>query len=235
MLVSDFIGDIRTALRQHSDDSRFTDQYIYSLGTKYRAVLIERKLTKRQKIAPESFQATPCLELVWETVDDCPCITAKCKYLRSSQSLPEQIVGRNSLPLQVRDPMGNLIPSTTWGELTRSASRRVQNKRAYFIQDNRIIVTGGPGLKYIVARGLFRDPLAVEDLLDCNDTTGSSACYDPLAKDFRIDASLYPAAIDMTVKGMLSSFMVTEDLVNNAKDDTKGLPSSSQGHQKGSS
>ena len=91
MNVQDIIYAIREGLKEYTDDSRYTDDYIMYLVRIKRAALIRREYSNLQRTIDQETLQTICMTLEEVDDSDCPdCLidSTDCKIIRTVQKLP---------------------------------------------------------------------------------------------------------------------------------------------------
>lgn len=226
-LIGEYIGHVEAILSQgpKNDEYRFSDKHIYNILLYIRAVLIKNKANKMQTLNEFNYQTIPCMSLELANLNDCDCLPGVgCKYLRTSQPLPEILSNRNGLIIkQVTDMHGNIIPETTlqdnnYDKYSFTKKETVQ----YFIHNNYLFITNNKKLKRINITAIFYDPTAVNGLSSC-DTQADEDCFDPKTMAFPMEKDLTSALFKMTYEEILGvAYQVPQDVENDAKNTVQG-------------
>ena len=100
--IPEHIYKLRTFIKQHSDDSIYSDELLYSLLKDARCTLLERENKKFTKDS-EFHKQTICMPLIIDSYHDCECLPfeVKCKILKSKFALPKVLTGRNKELIRV--------------------------------------------------------------------------------------------------------------------------------------
>ncbi len=226
-LVGEYIGHIEAILSQgpKNDEYRFSDKHIYNILLYLRAVLIKNKANKMQVISEFNYQTVSCLSLELANLNDCDCLPeVGCKYLRTSQPLPEILTHRNGFMIkQVTDLHGNIIPETTLQDSAYDKySFTKKDTVQYFIHNNYLFITNNKRLKKINITAVFYDPTATNGLSSC-DTEADSDCFDPKTTPFPMEKDLTSALFKMAYEEILGiAYQVNQDPENDAKNTAQG-------------
>lgn len=214
--VQAHISTLRNRLKLHSDDSNFTDQYLYKLLVDARATLLRRRSDKRNAIAPYVWQ-TLCVPLSESTFHNCDCISIGCSVLKSTIKIPHVLMSRNNAQIRVTDLAGRSIPYTTEMDLQNNQYSKVKkDKTTWTIIGDYLYVFNDLNRAYVMVRGVFEDPAELATIATCG-SGNTSTCYDLLNEDFPLDGDLNNALYKLVSEDLGITFQVTPDDSNDAK------------------
>lgn len=205
-----------------SDDNRFSNRLIAHYLKNSRALLLKRKLDKMVTLSELSYQ-TLCVPLEATTYHDCSCIVDEfdCKVLKSTCTLPKDIVGRNKSSIVVRNVLGQKIDSTN---ISRNdlAAYSISNKATsvgWLIEDGKLVVLNTDlTLPHVLLTAVWEDPEKLDNYCGCSSDDELSPCYNSLDQEFPIDADLVMPMYELTLKFMQITQSYPEDNLNNAKN-----------------
>jgi hypothetical protein len=217
------IDDLREQLRQTSDDTIWSDKYLYKKLLDARVVLIKREIDKHRLVSEFNY-ITMCLSVEPGVPLDCGCKDLQCKVLVSTQELPKPLQGKYSLFLEVFDgsynqlPYGNSITSKYFKYYAT-----LQDKKSWAIINNKLVVYNADlRNKTFIVKIVPEDPVELATYSFTN-TCGcdvppveSTPCFDPATSEFPIDAWLNIPMYEM-VKEQLLGKLLKEDLSNDAQ------------------
>ena len=108
------VDKFREYLRQTSDDSVFTDEFLQSILIQCRAELIKQLIDGNKELSPWLYQRF-CIKLCPSTFIECNCapIDFGCTVWKSEQPIPEFIKGANNLILNISELYGDHINMVT--------------------------------------------------------------------------------------------------------------------------
>ena len=221
-LIGEFLGHLEAIMSQgpKSDEFRFSSKHLYNILIYIRAELIKNKANKLQALSEFNYQTIPCLSLELANLNDCDCLPGVgCKYLRTSQLLPEILSYRNGYLIKsVTDMVGNNIPETTL-EASKYDKYSFTKKETtqYFIHNNRLYLTTNQSLEKINLSAIFYDPTSINGMSSCA-STSELDCYDPLTQAFPMEKDLTSALFKMVYEEVVGiSMAIPQNPENNAK------------------
>ncbi|GIU70157.1 MAG: hypothetical protein KatS3mg002_1393 [Candidatus Woesearchaeota archaeon] len=210
------IADIRITVRQTSDDSNYSDEYIYKLISDARALLLHQEIYKHRKLSEWNFQ-TFCVKLEPATYHDCSCITdIGCKIMKSTIKIPKPLLSRFKNYFKVYNITQDFeIYKTTPMQLKRDKYSNTRNGiRGYDISNERLILFNSNGMNHVLIRGVFEDPVLVSMTSAC---PSADICTDILKVEFPIDVRFNSILKEMVVKQLIGSMQLPDDKTNNAE------------------
>lgn len=220
MKIGELISLVRTTIKQQSDDSKYTDLYIYGLIKSIRAFLIHRDINSNKNISIFNWQ-TICIKLEKTQFINCDCVPVGCEVLMSTVEIPSVITANKRDLLKVHTFNNIIIPYV-------GIDRQISNKYSdfmrlhpgYYIQDNKLIIWNDLNLRAIQVSGVFDDPAELSSYKICNqDGAEFDACsFDPNTQDFPLEERLIPALLDAVIQYLLGSIQVPDDKINNAQE-----------------
>lgn len=222
LTVGEYIGHLEAILSQgpKSDEFRFSSKHLYNILIYIRAELIKNKANKFQLLSEFNYQTVSCLSLELANLNDCDCLPGVgCKYLRTSQLLPEILSFKNGYLIKsVTDMMGNNIPETTLeASLYDKYSLTKKNVTQYFIHNNRLYLTNNQSLEKINISAIFYDPTSTNGLSSCA-TSVDTDCFDPKTQAFPMEKDLTSALFKMVYEEVVGiSMSIPPNPENNAK------------------
>jgi hypothetical protein len=226
--ISAHIDDIRMQIRQTSDDTIYSDKYLYKKILDARSVLVKRELDKHKLISDFNYN-TICLSVAPGVPIDCGCTDLQCKVLVSDQTLPKPLQNKYALFIKVYDGSYNELPK---GGMTTSKFfkyfKTLKNKNSWDIVNNKLVIYNADlRNKTFIVKILAEDPVELADYTYINscgcDDVGETpvTCFDPATSNFPIDSWLNVPMYEM-VKQQLFSNLTREDLTNNAESAISG-------------
>ncbi len=219
MKIGDIIGDVRTTIKAHSDDSNFSDEYLYNIIKSYRSLFLKRKYESRKSMSPLVWQ-TICLPLERTKYHDCSCIDVGCDILKGVRPVPSVIVGRNKPFIKVQTFDGVSLPYITPDRVkTNKYSNILVDATGYHFQNKKPIIWNNLDLKAILVSGVFEDPAVLAEYALCDsDGNQYGACsYDLLNDEFPIDEDLIPDIRLSVLKEIGVSLQIMEDTSNDSQ------------------
>ena len=217
--IPEHIYKLRTFIKQHSDDSIYSDEFLYSLLKDARVTLLERENKKFTKDS-EFHKQTICMPLIIDSYHDCECLPfeVKCKILKSKFALPKVLTGRNKELIRVLtiDSYSQIpfILSTDLKNLKYTKTKGNGNK--YGIINNYLTIFNNLQLKVVLIEGIFEDPLELSKISYCDDAGEIQTCFDLDATDFPIKSSLNFPMYQICLDILKIPMQLKSDDTNNA-------------------
>jgi hypothetical protein len=221
--IAAHIDDLRTEIRQTSDDSIWSDKYLYKKLVDARSILIKRELDKHKFISDFNY-ITMCVNLEPGVPIDCGCSDLQCKVLVSTQELPNPLQNKYTLMMKVLDGSFTEVP---YGDQTTTKLfkyyKTLKDKKSYTIINNKLIVYNADlRIKTIIVKLIPVDPVELATFNYTN-TCGCDVenpevqpCFDITTSNFPIDSWLNSAMYTL-VKTQLLTPALKEDLLNDAQ------------------
>ena len=215
---------LRTLLKNYSDDTTYSDTFLYKLLVDASAILKEREAKKFNKVSDFLYQSF-CTPLVLDSYHDCDCIPdgLDCKVRKSTFEIPEPIYGRNKALLRVKKVDGTRISYVSDSSEIKKLkySKTQKNKIKYTISNNKIVIFNDVKIGVILVEGVFVNPLDLAGISVCSPDglVTSDPCYDLATSEFPMKTSQNLAMYQEVLNMLKIPLQLTDDILNNAKQD----------------
>lgn len=217
------VDKYREFLRQNSDDSVYTDEFLYSMLLQSRAEIIKNMVDNNKELSPWLYQRF-CIKLCPSNFIECDCAgldsTVGCTVWRSEKPIPEFINQNDNLLLNVSELFGDIINQIRERAFRTVKYRKYKVNFYYLIGDfkgEKYLFILSPSSKippkYIKAEGVLSDPSEISEFL-CE---SQGECFDPLGSGFALDISKHNALFKLTTELMAISAKAAEDRTNNTE------------------
>lgn len=215
--VGKIIDAFRETLRQVSDDSVYTDEYLYYIINASRAFLIKNDQKDNGVLSPWAYQRF-CIKLCPSTFIECNCepFDMGCVVYRSENPVPEPIFDNANSIFNVSELFGEPLHSVKETSMRLLKYRKYKSSMYYLIGALRgehylYVIANKTPPRYLKIEGVFQDPSEIDEVSckepDCPQPTGNGF---PLAIDKH--NTLFKIAMEMI--GV--SLKMPEDRSNNA-------------------
>lgn len=197
-----------------SDDFSISDRLIAHQLKITRARLTEQKIDKYHFISEQSYQDL-CVDLIEGNYHDCcdgPVLD--CTILKSSIELPKFLNSRWGNHLKVTDLTGRTIREFNLTQQRYSKYALSPVEEGWLLHNNRLFVLNNKDLTKILVNALFNDP---EEIANINCTQDATNCTGYLEAEFPIDSDLIDAMYDLTLRKLLNTIGIPQDLENDAR------------------
>lgn len=216
--VSEITSRLRLLIKQHTDDSPYTDEYLYSLANSAKSILLRRRATSFNKLPnPQCF----CIELIESNSHDCKCIPIGCIVLKTKYPIPDTIYGRNSDLIHIKT-LGELeIPIIDFRELSYRNLDPIKSNTIVATEYNRhFLIWNTLDLKAIITCANWADIADWEDKILCQDLNVED-CFDVKTLDFNLPKDLELPLFELCLKELGFSLQIKEDMTNDSNENLK--------------
>jgi len=217
--IKGIVDLVRKEIREISDDSVFSDKYIFRLILQSRSELISQMDSNNKSFTPWLYQRF-CLKLCPSNFIECGCNSFDFGDVvyRSVNPVPQSIWSENGLIMNVSELWGDNINQVSERTFRYAKYRKNKNKYYYYIgdfnNDKYLFIMSEDNLlippKYIKIEGIFEDPSKVLDFA-CND----GECPKLSGTGFPFTLTKEAALVQKTIQRLLTSKRLPEDLSNN--------------------
>ena len=227
--IAAHIGDLRIQLRQTSDDSIWTDKFLYKKLLDARSVVIKQELDKHKMINDFNY-LTLCLNMAPGVPVDCGCSDLQCKVLVSTQDLPQALQNKYTMFLEILDGNYNQIPQ---GGTTKSKYlkyyKTLKDTKSWTIINNKLVVYDADlRIKSLLVKLIPVDPVDLtsytySNTCGCNTVPAEpTSCFDIDTSNFPVDSWLNNTMYDLIENRVLRSGGIAEDVSNDAQSTING-------------
>lgn len=225
MNAENIIYAVREGLKEYTDDTRYTDDYIMYLVKNKRSFLIRREYSNLQRTIDQELIQTLCVGLEIVDDSDCPeCIdyTSDCTILRTKQPVPFTIElhNRNSITrIAFTKKTGRKINFVSKERFVYSGEGDYEKREifAYLDNDGHIYLksksSGYASQDILSVSGLFDNP---DDLTEFE--CSGQECYSNISR-YPIKGWMEEIIIKEIISELANLKQLPTDEVNNARDD----------------
>ena len=223
MLIQEAIDFIRHRIKETSDDSSYSDQYIYRFILNARNYILDQELNRKKIDNPLLWVGPICVPLCETTYAQCDCIPdLGCYILKTKFALPAFFATKSRLYLEV----SNLNGETQYyykepyiGKYTKF-KRTNQNKPYYFINNGFLYLANVPNnrLKVVLISFIPEDPTEVLNIPQCNEdgSTTNNACFSLTDLTLNVEGKLEQTILDLAFQRIAMTLSIGEDKFNDA-------------------
>lgn len=216
--LSETISRLRTLIKQHSDDSPYTDQFLYSVLNSSKARLIRQRATSFNKLpSPQCF----CIELVWANSHDCSCIEVGCKVLMTKYPIPDTIFGRNKELLYLKTLGEKEIPVVDFRSLSHMKYDPIKsNERVATEYNGHYLIWNEDTLGAIIACANWSDIADWEGITLCPEDNPDS-CFDIDTVDFGLPRDMELTLFEFALREINIPLQIRDDMTNDSNENIK--------------
>lgn len=225
----ELIYSVQDQVKNTSDDSYFTNEFVLFMLNKYRLFLIKKELeSKTASEISESNYQTICLDL-----EEVPAISGEpCEggsYLRSIQKIPTLSTVAVPSIYPVDYFQGNITYVSRERFKYVGYNKWLQNIVYSALGPDNYLYFKSSNPQYLYLEkarltGVFEDPDKAAELL-CDNNGEEGGICDPWDTDYPIDEALIPTLLELVTKLLLGAIYRPSDAQNNANDDLSNMMS----------
>jgi len=224
--VYSVISKLRTRIKETSDDSVFSDEFLYSMLLDNRNLIIQRQIDKKKDISPFLYKIL-CVPLCKKDGDlcDCDCDIFGNEILRSKFKIPTAF--QDCFEVLSSD-LSTKYDTFKPNQLKYQKYRRTNKTFPIWnIVNEYLEVRNSPNnkLRRVLINAIWFDPSSLADVPnECDEETGSTTCYDVYTDTFQVSGDLVGVIIDMTMQQLMPTLGVKTDQTNNANAENADEP-----------
>jgi len=216
MTIREIINGFRVPIDKGfpTDDSGFSNAYIYHLMKICRGVLLYEKLKDPDYNYSLNLQTLECVELeLADTNECCEKLPSGCKWLKSKHKIPNTI---NNIITTVYNDRGDTYSRIVF-ESSKSFRRYnnlgiTENHFKFLIKNNHLFVPDLNSPQWVKVQALFYDDYEVKNI--CGEVCNF------LDTEFPIDERLLDKMYSMMADKILKTYLYfSRDTINNALND----------------
>jgi len=226
--IRSHIDDLRTMIRQSSDDSSFSDEFLYKKLIDSYNDIMTKELGKNRYPNFRLWQRV-CMPLCISTINPCPnCVpsTMFCEILRSKYPIPDTMSTSmiDFLKVYSLDMMTEYNSSTPTVAVYNKYKRTNSTKPYFMILDSYLYLFNFDinGKLHtnptITLYGIFTDILALAQLPTC-DVNGNeqTTCVDVYGLTLPIETRLFDVVYKVALQNLNIPLSIPQDITNDAK------------------
>mgnify|MGYP000156229875 CR=1 FL=1 len=219
MKINEIISKLRGLLKAYSDETDFTDAYLWSLFCLSRSEILSNKLKRYNFINPSNYK-TICLEMEKANAYECGCIELDCTVYKSKNKISDVISGRNISSLKVYPLLNNKeIDYVDELEIDIYMQDDIFKNKPLYSIINKHIVLYNKNYPVIQVRAIWGDILKLNEIQYCSD---SVECLDYFNDDIGMSKEDVSKSIKMMFKDYLNILIkLPEDNTNDINETIK--------------
>ena len=222
--IEEVVDAFREYIREISDDSKFTDQYLYYVLNICRTEIVYNYINDNKEISPWYYQRF-CIKLCPSSFMECNCepFDVGCSVYRSVKPIPKPFRNAINEIMQVSELMGDSILPIRETAKRFEKYRKYRRKFYYMIGDYNgekylYIISKNKPSQYLKIEGVFEDP-SIIPYVSCNEEN----CFDVVGTGFSIDLHRLNGLFKMAIEHLNISKKLTEDTSNNTDSSINDL------------
>lgn len=220
--IATHVATIRNLISEHSDDSKFSDQFLFELF-KNASKRLQYQKSKRWEFLSDWNRRRYCIGLEKTKSHNCDCVLVGCDVLKSIFEIPKPITNRNMDLIKVFDLNGKRIDQVTPQEQMNNLfdpSNILQHRTAFSIVNRHIVIWNNLDYKAIEVEMVADDETEWAGIKFC-DSEGvptEQDCFNILEDDYPIDSELVEPAYRMVLELLNLPLQIQADQTNDANE-----------------
>ena len=219
--INQHISALRILIKEQSDDSLYTDQFLYHLLTGAASTIHRRNIEKDRKISPWNLPSY-CISLEKAKSHDCSCVPVGCDVLRSKDKIPTPLNSDNGPVIKVTTMDHQEIYRVNEAEQKSNLLHPIKKKKLSYSIVNGKIILWNANTEHIIPRailvkGLFNDVTEWSGIASCdsNGIPDGGCCFDIGKDNFPLDEDFTFAAYAMVLQQLGIALQKKSDDNNN--------------------
>lgn len=212
------VDGLRELIRQVSDDSVFSDEFLYHQLNNVRIQIMRQYMNDKKPISPWLYQRF-CIKLCPSTFMECNCESFNfgCTVWRSEKPIPQPLTTDAGLIAEFSELNGDLITQVTENTGRMLRYRKVKRRLHYLIGDVRgekylFVISEEVPPKFIKVNTVLIDPIEAQ-YAQCTDDD----CPIKTENLFPIEPHLLNSVYRMALENMGISMSMFDDRSNNSE------------------
>jgi hypothetical protein len=212
------------ALNVNNSDSIFSVSYYTDIINEQRSLFVRNEYNRTREVDP-NIQQSYCDDLELVDPHNCPCadIPVGCKILRTKRKVPNTIEFHHSKAITSVGPVVITARRFTLIDYDRvpfiGNGRTTANTVYAFLYDQYIyIISKNPAkllLKKVAIRGIFEDPTAIAEFIECSE---NNICWTP-EDPYPMNQWMWAYVKPQVMQQLLQKRQLPQDDSGNAQDD----------------
>lgn len=220
MTGRDYVSRVRSLNKLINSDNTVTDRAIYKELRSTNSLLIKRETNQRKLWnSPNIFTSIECIEMKPVPLSECCDYTSPCTVARSVKKIPQISEGIFGLLAQsVFSPGGRRFDYAAPERFANILKMGIRNTKKYYWIYNDFLYVSDSSIELVTLVAYFDDDFDPKEFSSCN-TQESTACINPLDKEFPCPAYLDKTLIDLVNETLNKTYMrYTTDLTPDKND-----------------
>jgi len=227
MIISKLIYDVRTAIRDTVDDSRFSDKYILYLYNLKRSKYLRNDANNLQKLIDNSVLQKFCLEMEEVSVNECGLDYDCDTIMRSTTTIPiplelhlKSAITEVKPTVKITQPFNFVNKErAVWSQYSPFSNSIYAfldtDKYIYLISKSETVKL----IDCITVTGIFEDPLELQNYKNCCGCPDTQPCFDENETEYPLQSHHIDNIRLEIIRDLIGSLNLPKDEINNSNDD----------------
>lgn len=205
------LSTFRDMLEEVTDDSDFTDSFIYDIWNKARVKVLRNEISKSGLLSPWNTMRF-CVDLEVVKSHNCECVTGVgCDVLQTIHTIPNPVADRYVGAIEVKTIYGDRIGYSDEPSVKTDQRDPVKaGRRRWSLYNKKIIIWNDPELilPSIQINGTWEDILDWDDIQTCPE---EESCPDIMDKDLGINENHAYSILQLAIQLVQPKLQIIDD------------------------
>lgn len=226
MTISKIIYDIRTAIKDTVDDSKFSDRYITYLYNLKRSKYLRNDANNLQKLIDTSILQKFCMDMEEVSINECGLDYDCGTIMRSTKVIPTPLelhlksaITEVKPTLKITQPFNFVNKERAiWSQYSPFSESIYAfldtDKKIYLISKSETVKL----IDCITVTGIFEDPLELKNYKNCCGCDDAITCFDEDTTEYPLQAHHIDNIRNEIIQTLVGTLKLPEDKINDAND-----------------
>jgi len=226
MKLQKMIYDVRTAIRDTVDDTKFSDRYIIYLYNLKRSKYLRNDANNLQKLIDNSILQKFCMDMEEVSVNECG-LDYDCDTIMRSKTIipiPLELHLKSAITevkptVKITKPFNFVNKERAiWSQYSPFAESIYAfldtDKYIYLISKSKTVKL----IDCITVTGIFEDPLELQNYKNCCSCEEPQPCFDENETEYPLQAHHVDSIRNEIIQTLVGSLKLPQDEINDAND-----------------
>jgi len=218
MTISELVSNIRTRIKEYTDDSLYEDSFLFSEFLNHRSTFLVQRLKKHHFVSDINY-STFCMDTQKDLSHMCGCKTMGCTIYRTIHKLPTYLSGRNKSTVSLYTLDYNKIDLIDERDTKIIDLHPIKADRVQASLINDYVVLWNVEYPSILVKMIPADPMEVMEKQSCQ--ADNVPCFDIYTNSIDTDREIVEMAIDKIIEGIKLSLSMSSDMNNDSNPEIK--------------
>lgn len=226
MTISKIIYDIRTAIKDTVDDSKFSDRYITYLYNLKRSKYLRNDANNLQKLIDTSILQKFCIDIEEVSINECGLDYDCGTIMRSTKVIPTPLelhlksaITEVKPTLKITQPFNFVNKERAiWSQYSPFSESIYAfldtDKKIYLISKSETVKL----IDCITVTGIFEDPLELKNYKNCCGCDDAITCFDEDTTEYPLQAHHIDNIRNEIIQTLVGTLKLPEDKINDGND-----------------
>jgi len=217
MIISEITSNLRTRIKEFTDDSLYEDSFLFSEFLNQRSTFLSQRLKKHYFISDINY-STFCMDTEKTLSHMCGCKTIGCEVFKTKFKLPDYLSGRNKSTISLYTLDYGRIDLIDERDAKIIDLHPIKADRVQASLVNNYVILWNVEYPAILIKMIAADPLEVMERQSCQTNT---PCVDVYLNDINTDRDLIDLCFGKIIEDLKLSLSISSDMNNDSNPEIK--------------